>query len=304
MKTWYDLSDKDAAKGCLGTLCIIFFFIFAFLYRDYETRHLYKHGVWTVLTITKRFGDSIHYKFKLNNQASEGRVSLDKNEINAGNRFFILVDPNNLDKRRIYGVVPEWFKLEPPPEGWKKHPTTEELQDMLWEDYNNKASENKEIEQNQMDKPQEIVKKEGEMDRMSNENNIKAIIVIAIPLYIVLLVIIVLYRKKKIRYIEEHGVWTMLSVIDKSKIHDKSWKVDYEFHFNDKTYMGSVVMSNKKIEMGGNRFFMMVVPDEEKKRKIYDVVPGWFTLKAPPKGWDKCPTEIELREMMRQNKTQ
>ena len=74
----------------------------------------------------------------------------------------------------------------------------------------------------------------------------------------------------------------------------------YEFHYNNQTYVYSHeadIDDMKKINIG-NRFFMMVVPNDLSKRRKCEDVPEWFTLDAPPEGWKTCPTESELRNMM------
>ena len=120
----------------------------------------------------------------------------------SGNRFFMMVIPNEEDKRGIFDTVPEWFKLDAPVKGWEKRPTTRELQDMLYQNYLQKKSENEGIKQNQTNEFLYTIT-EDEIDDMSDENNIKTIVIIVI-INVVLLLILVLYRKKITRKIEGH----------------------------------------------------------------------------------------------------
>ncbi|MGP1462059.1 hypothetical protein [Tannerella sp.] len=100
-------------------------------------------------------------------------------------------------------------------------------------------------------------------------------------------------------YVEKNGVWTILTVT-KTRGAPKGYIVKYTFQYNHRMYENSTNMPLKKF-INVNRFFMMVVPNEESRHLIFDAVPNWFTLEAPPEGWKTCPTEKQMRRMMEQD---
>ncbi|WP_373731053.1 hypothetical protein [Bacteroides heparinolyticus] len=100
-------------------------------------------------------------------------------------------------------------------------------------------------------------------------------------------------------YVEKHGVWTILT-ITKMEGAPRGFLFSYKFQYNYRAYNYTIVSSNKKMVVG-RHFFMMVVPNEESRHLIFDAVPNWFTLEAPPEGWKTCPTEKQMRCMMEQD---
>ena len=309
MKEWNEMSneDKGEVRGCLGLLVMVIVFCFFLLRHNKEIEYIEKHGVWTICSFTNKkpalTGFKVYFQFQLNNHTCSGSVIMSDKEIKTGKRFYMMVDPNDLDRYRIYDAVPEWFKLDAPPEGWKKRPATKELQNMLWENDKKRTSENDvsdEVSQNQTNEIEEdAVKEDAPNDRNDERDRLNRIMFIFGISDCVLIIIFVLYRKKKIRYIEGHGVWTILTITQiKASESILHYKVSYTFQSNNQTCTGSCVLSKKKVKSGGNRFFMMVVPGEENKLRIYDAVPEWFKLEAPPKGWEKRPAESELRDML------
>ncbi|MDR2914889.1 MAG: hypothetical protein LBV74_08680 [Tannerella sp.] len=308
MTDWNEMSDKDKdeVKGFFIFWAMILFFVLFYLYGDYETKYIKEHGVWTILTVSDSYGRRVNYRFRLNNQTYRDKANMTIKKIEeteeAGNRLFMVVIPTEIKRHRIYGVVPKWFKLDAPPKGWKRCPTNKELYDIMAQDYRDRFSE-KEVSdddtgQNQIHEV-EIAKEDDEYARKDRERWNNLIIINSILLTI-FSVILVLYRNKKVRYIREHGVWTILTVTKKEATDSVSHKkVYYIFQLNNRTYTGSVTLRRKKAE-SANRFFIMVVPNEAHKRKIYGNVPEWFTSDAPSEGWEKHPTENELREMMKQ----
>ncbi len=309
MKDWNEMSkeDKKDAKGSLILLAMILFFVFLWLYGDYETEYIEEHGVWTILTVKDSYGRQVYYTFRLNNQIYRGKTVMTIKEIeeieDAGNRLFMAVIPNEANRRRIYDAVPKWFKLDAPPEGWKRRPTTRELEDMLWKNDKNRTSENDVsddgVSQNQTHEAEIAIKEDDEYARKDRARLNKVIVINSI-LLTVFSVILIFLRRKKIRYIEEHGVWTILTITEKEKSESMlHYKISYVIQLNNRMFTGSTTLSKKKVK-SSNRFFIKVVPNEEKKWKEYDAVPEWFTLDAPSKGWEKHPTESELREMIKQ----
>ena len=308
MKQWDEVSNKEYLRGTFTFLFILLFFVFSFWYRNNETNYIKKHGVWTILSVTSKrkaaqAGYHVYYQFYLNNQIYRYHAIMSTKRGDLGKRFFMMVVPNEENTHRIYDVVPEWFKLDAPPDGWKKHPTTKELQNMLWENYKKKTSENdvsNDVSQNQTSEIEEdAVKEEADVpNEMSDEKDrLNRIMFINGIVCSVLFIIYVLRRKKIIRYIEEHGVWTILTIIQK-KASEKSilhYEVSYTFQLNNQTYTGTNALFKKKVKLGGNRFFMMVVPNEENKRRIYDSVPEWFKLDVPPEGWKTFPITLDDR---------
>ena len=101
--------------------------------------------------------------------------------------------------------------------------------------------------------------------------------------------------------VKKHGVWTILELthLGKRKHAGVPWVGYYKYEGNSyeatQFYYGDEGRYIKK----GMRYFIQVLPDNPKKKQLYgDLVPEWFTLEAPPRGWVTKPTEEELWEMM------
>ena len=101
-------------------------------------------------------------------------------------------------------------------------------------------------------------------------------------------------------YVKKHGVWTILTITKTRGAAGGGYTVEYIYQYNHRMYEDGTNMTLKEF-INVNRFFMMVVPNEESRHLIFDAVPNWFTLEAPPEGWKTCPTEKELRRMMEQD---
>ena len=101
-------------------------------------------------------------------------------------------------------------------------------------------------------------------------------------------------------YVKKHGVWTILTITKTRGAAGGGYTVEYTFQYNHRMYENGTNMALKEF-INVNRFFMMVVPNEESRIRIFDAVPNWFTLEAPPEGWKTCPTEKQMRRMMEQD---
>ena len=101
-------------------------------------------------------------------------------------------------------------------------------------------------------------------------------------------------------YVEKNGVWTILTVTKTRGAAGGGYTVEYTYQYNHRMYEDGTNMTLKEF-INVNRFFMMVVPNEESRHLIFDAVPNWFTLEAPPEGWKTCPTEKQMRRMMEQD---
>lgn len=297
MKTWDELSKKEATRGFFAFLFIFFFIVFSLLYRDYEDRMLKEHGVWTILKITHSRADMVYYAFQLNNRTYVGKVNMSEKRRKTGNRFFLIVIPNEIERHRIYDAVPEWFKLDAPPEGWKTRPANRVLYEMTFHNNKEQTPDDNVTEQNRTDEIEDAVKVEEEWDEIGDNKN-KLIVANGI-VCLILFVILILYRNKQRKYIEAHGVWTILTITKIEKTESVFHKkVHYTFQLNDQIYTDSITLSKKRIKSGGNRFFLAIIPEKDNRRAVYEAVPEWFTLDAPPEGWKERPTERDLREMM------
>lgn len=124
--------------------------------------------------------------------------------------------------------------------------------------------------------------------------------------YFLFVLFVTIYTKIETKFIEKHGVWIIVSVTDKTSTWFLWHYIHYKFQYNNQSYIYSQevdVAYFKKTNIG-NRFFMIVASNKKNRHRKKDAVPEWFTLDAPPEGWKKCPTEMELREMMRKDAIQ
>ena len=90
---------------------LVYFFLaaFIFIYIKRETAYIKKHGVWTIASVTDKFSWFlwlfVYYEFQYDNQtcvySHEAEID-DMKKINIGNRFFIIVVPGKVCKRRKY----------------------------------------------------------------------------------------------------------------------------------------------------------------------------------------------------------
>ena len=63
-------------------------------------------------------------------------------------------------------------------------------------------------------------------------------------------------------YVKKHGVWTILTVTKTRGAAGGGNTVEYTYQYNHRMYENSTNMPLKKF-INVNRFFMMVVPNEE-----------------------------------------
>lgn len=131
-------SNRKNAIGILviSVLCVILYFA-----GDCTREKVRKNGVWVIMTIdnagaASKGGMDISFHFHYNYKKFIGGVNMGGvNENYIGRRLFIMISIDNPNNQLIgQYLVPTWFTLDSPPEGWKQKPTESEMREMMVQD--------------------------------------------------------------------------------------------------------------------------------------------------------------------------
>lgn len=133
---------RNNRKNIIGILVISALCAISYVVGNCTRDKVRENGVWVTATIEKvdvapKGGMDISFHFDFNNQRYTGGVNIggkvSYNDI--GKRLVIMISVKNPNNQLIgWHIVPTWFTLNSPPEGWKTQPAEAQMREMMTQD--------------------------------------------------------------------------------------------------------------------------------------------------------------------------